>query len=190
MKKTWNDHGMMSLLDAMLFFVIMIIISGLFLTIGVTMSDSAELIRDQQSAEYNDNVRLAWMSASIPEVSYTSIDPIWHLSTSHVYNNLSVQFLIMEELRLIGDEDMDPDKFTSFNKAIQEQANLIVEPIYKWAFWAEYGDVRISMNKTVVDMTPSFEDFKKELGDEVHATTWNSLAFGEDGDVKMHFYTW
>ena len=176
---------MISLLDAMLFFVIMIIISGLFLTIGVTMSDSAELIRGQQSAEYNDQVRLAWMSSSIPMVSYIDVHNIVHRR-----NNLSVQFLIMEELHLIGDEGIGPDNFTSFNKAIQEQANLIVEPIYKWAFWAEYGNVRISMNKTSIDMTPSFEDFKKDLGDEVHATTWNSLAFGGNGEVKMHFYTW
>ncbi len=176
---------MMSLLDAMLFFVIMIIISGLFLTIGVTMSDSAELIRDHQSAEYNDQVRLAWMSSSIPVVSY-----IDSYNIIHIRNNLSVQFLLMEELHLLKDGDVAPDNFLSYNENISIQANLIVEPIYDWALWIEYGNIRMSMNRTSIDMAPNFDNFKSELGDEVHASSWNSLAFGGDGEVKMHFYTW
>ena len=182
-KKAWTEDGMMSLLDAMLFFVIMLITSGLLLQIGITMSDSAELIRDQQSAEYNDYARLAWMGSSIPTVSYM------HLGFPHFRNNLSVQYLIMEELHLIKNIGIEP-KDISFNERIWEQANLIIEPKYDWAFWAEYGNVKLSMNRTSINTEPNFEEFKSELGYETHASSWNSLAFGEDGEVKMNFYTW
>ncbi len=63
-------------------------------------------------------------------------------------------------------------------------------PVYDWALWIEYGNIRMSMNRTSIDMAPNFDNFKSELGDEVHASSWNSLAFGGDGEVKMHFYTW
>ena len=184
MKKRWKDDGMLSLLDAMLFFVIMLITSGLFLQIGITMSESAELIRDQQSAEYNNYARLAWMSSSIPLVMYNDA-----LGIPHIRNNLSVQYLIMEELHLIKDEGIKPENI-HFNERIQEQANLIIEPIYEWAFWAESGNVKLSMNRTSINTEPDFEDFKGNLGYEVHASSWNTLAFGGDGEVKMHFYTW
>ena len=174
-------------MDAMLFFVIMIIVSGLFLQIGIAMSDSAEFIRDQRSAAYNDDVRLAWMGASIPVVTYDEAMGFTYFT--HFRNNKSVQFLILEQFQLIIDEGIDPDNIL-FNKRIQEQANIIIEPRYEWAFWAESGNVRLSMNRTSIDMSPNFEDFKNELGDEVHASSWNSLALGGNGEVKMSFYTW
>ncbi len=184
MKKRWNDHGMLSLLDAMLFFVIMLITSGLFLQIGITMSESAELIRDQQSAEYNDYARLAWMSSSIPLVTYNDT-----LGMQHILNNLSVQFLIMEEFYLMKNEGLKPE-YIHFNENIHMQANLIIEPIYEWAFWAESGSIKLSMNRTSINTEPNFEDFKDNLGYEVHSSSWNSLMFGGDGDIKMNFYTW
>ena len=105
MRKKWNNRGMMALLDAMLFFVIMIITSGLFLQIGIAMSNSAELVRDQRSAEYNDDVRLAWMGSSIPVASYT------HLNIPHVRHDQSVQFLILEQFHLIKDEGVNQLKY-------------------------------------------------------------------------------
>ena len=175
---------MLSLLDAMLFFVIMLITSSLFLQIGITMSDSAELIRDQQSAEYNDYARLAWMRSSIPKAEYTDA-----LGIPHIRNDLSVQYLIMEEFYLMKDEGIEPENIR-FNEMIHDQANFIVEPIYEWAFWAESGNIKLSMNRTSINTEPNFEDFKDELGYGVHASSWSSLMFGGNGEIKMHFYTW
>jgi hypothetical protein len=94
----------------------------------------------------------------------------------------------MEGFHLIKNDGIEPP--ISFNENIREQANLVIEPIYEWAFWAESGNIRLSMNRTSINIEPNFEIFKDNLGDEIHASSWNSLTFEGDGVVKMYFYTW
>lgn len=183
--------GMLSLVDAMLFFVILLIASGLLLHIGVSMSESAELVREQQMADYCDMTRMALSGCNIPYVEYSYAGQVYERQDA------SVEYLLVENLYFLRQGVSTDD--IRYADAIRAQVNLLVDPVYDWALRGESGGTSISIYRNTMVVGMSKGEFESSLGGlngregrvyDVHASSWKTLSYFESETVEFGFYVW
>ncbi|MCK4757540.1 MAG: hypothetical protein KAS67_03730 [Thermoplasmata archaeon] len=182
MKLSWDDNGQLTLFDSILFFMIMLIASGLFLQMGSMMSGSADLMREQNASEYTDRARLSLMASYIPETTYA------HDGDTHLIRDRSVQYLLIEQLRLM--KSGIPGANFDFPEDIRDQANLTIDRTYNWAVRASSGSHTITITREYTSYEMSQEDLGIEMGDHIHASTWTTLMFETNDKVDIGLYLW
>lgn len=172
-----NVDGQLSLYDALLYFMILLVATTSLFFYTLEMERSHGFLKSEDMANICEEARHSIMRSTIPETSYTDIN-----GNTILRKNSSVESLIMEKFSLI-DDGVERTNI-SYIQDIYAELNEFFRDEYHWGLIAKYGGESISISNVGEYPMDSLED----MGVSIYTSSWSKeMIRGKEGVVKFDF---
>ena len=134
-----DRDGIVALFDAIMFFIIMLILSTTFLFFSTLASDNTDAYLRGEMMTYADETNTALMASTLPEVYYNITQQDGTIDTiDRELGNTKVEYLLLEELGLL-DDGVDQSGFIDgYEGKIHDLADRLISVRYHYAILATY----------------------------------------------------
>ena len=188
-----NNRGIVALFDAIMFFMIMLILSTAFLFFSTLSADNTDAYLRKEMITYTEEASTTLMGSTLPEAHYhTTLRNGTRITILRDHGNTMVEYLLLEELGLLDDGVPQSDFIEGYENNINDLADTLISVRFHYAVHATYTNGTSGIQHTIFlsdvdDMTPdSIPD------DEVITQNWEQpmLHPGKMGEVQIRFILW
>ncbi len=182
-----NRQAQLSVFDAVMFLVIMLVAATLIFTYTLLALNIGEVVRNEDDFRYSREVFDTLLEASVREASY--VDLAGNVVTKR---DRSVEDLLLDELRLLDDgvPAASFDGAGRYEDALLAEVSAAVDTArYHYALFAAYegpgGSHLVAVSDVGLQTSDSLpaERFAASL-------TASMLSVGKPGEATLEFYLW
>jgi hypothetical protein len=187
-KRKWMDeNGQSALFDAMIFFIIMVVLASLMFFFTAMSSQSAEAYSRRQMTAYAEDAFFACMDATVPNAHYIDINgnPI-----DRSQGNAMIKYLLLEELELM-DDGVPRSNFDGYESPIKSQMRSLVSAQYHYALSIIYINGTTGQSHLIfISDNAGNEDAIPRVETVAFAWTEPMLHPVKQGNAKIEFTIW
>ena len=188
-----NNKGIVALFDAIMFFMIMLVLSTAFLFFSALSVDNADAYIRKEMIIYTEEASTTLMGSTLPDVYYnTTLQNGTDITILRDHGNTMVEYLLLEELDLLDDGVSQSGFIDGYEGKINDLADTLISVRFHYAIHATYtngtsGDQHSIFLSDVDNMSAA-----SIPGDEVITQNWEQsmLHPGKIGKVQIRFILW
>ncbi len=188
-----NNRGMVALFDAIMFFMIMLILSTAFLFFSTMSADNTDAYLRKEMITYSEEASTALMGSTLPEAYYnTTLQNGTDITIKRDHGNTMVEYLLLEELGLLDDGVPQSGFIDGYEGNINELADTLISVRFHYAIHATYTNGSSGSQHTIFlsDVDGMAQDSIPQ--DEIIAQNWEQpmLHPGKIGNVQIQMILW